>query len=52
LSYARLAQLLATSARLPFEQRAAFVQQVAVGLAAGATFLSPWRRRSTAPPAA
>jgi hypothetical protein len=37
LADAQFAQLVAVSARLPFEQRAAFVQQVAAALAAGET---------------
>ena len=39
LADAELAQLLATSARLPFEQRAAFVERVVAALAAGETTL-------------
>jgi DNA-directed RNA polymerase specialized sigma24 family protein len=35
LSDAELAQLIAVSARLPVERRAAFVQRVAAALAAG-----------------
>jgi DNA-directed RNA polymerase specialized sigma24 family protein len=35
LADAELAQLIAVSARLPVEQRAAFVQRVAAALAAG-----------------
>jgi hypothetical protein len=37
LADAERAQLIATAALLPFEQRAAFVQRVAAALAAGET---------------